>query len=276
VSERRARRARPPGSAPSQHFLRTQALAAGLVRDAGVGPGDLALDLGAGSGRLTAELARAARRVVAVELDPHWSAQLRDRWSNVEVVHADAATVPLPGEPFRVVANLPFDRTTAILRHLLDDPRVPLERADVIVEWGVAVKRAVPWPSTLNGVLWGAWYSSAVTRRLLRGSFAPPPRVDAGVLVFRRRPSALVPVECHERYRRFVAVGFRHGLRAVASARALRGLTVAGAQPRELDAHAWAALFGRCGLSGSARGGSSRRGVARAEGRRPGRPRRGS
>src|SRR5688500_19093807 len=102
------------------------------------------LDLGAGSGRLTAALAQRARRVVAVELDPHWAGVLRGRWPNVDVVEGDATRVPLPSEPFRVVANVPFDRTTEILRRLLDDPRTPLVRADLVVEWGVALKRASP------------------------------------------------------------------------------------------------------------------------------------
>jgi 23S rRNA (adenine-N6)-dimethyltransferase len=259
VSERRARRARRPGSARSQHFLRTQALAAELVRETGVGPEDLVLDLGAGSGRLTAELAGAADRVLAVELDPHWAERLGGRWGNVQVVLADAAAVELPLEPFRVVANLPFDRTTAILRHLLDDPRVPLERADVIVEWSVAVKRALPWPSTLNDVLSGAWYSSAVTRRLSRGSFDPPPGVDAGMLLFERRPVPLVSAESVVSYRRFVAAGFRHGLRAVVHAQLLRRLGLSHAQPRELDAHAWAELFSRSRWSRAAASRSSSR-----------------
>jgi 23S rRNA (adenine-N6)-dimethyltransferase len=243
VSERRARRARLPDGARSQHFLRSQALAAELVRDAGVGGGDFVLELGAGSGRLTAELARVAGRVVAIELDPHWSEHLRGRWDKVEVVRADAAVVPLPEEPFRVVANLPFHRTTAILRHLLDDPRVPLVRADLIVEWGVAVKRSLPWPSTLNDVLWGAWYSSSLVRRLPRSAFEPPPKVDAGVLVLERRARPLVPEAAWQSYRRFVAAGFRRGVRSVAASRTLRGLGAAGAAPRELDAHQWANLF---------------------------------
>jgi 23S rRNA (adenine-N6)-dimethyltransferase len=243
VSERRARGARRPGRARSQHFLRSQALAAELVRDAGVRPDELVLDLGAGGGRLTAELARAARQVLAVELDAYWANHLRGRWTNVDVVQTDAASVPLPQEPFRVVASLPFDRTTAILRHLLDDPGVPLARADVIVEWDVAVKRARPWPSTLNGVLWSAWYSTSVARRLPRSSFDPPPAVDAGVLVFERRPCPLVPEKCRHAYRAFVAAGFRHGLRAVTSPRTLRKLRVSGLEPRELDAHQWAELF---------------------------------
>jgi 23S rRNA (adenine-N6)-dimethyltransferase len=204
---------------------------------------DLVLDLGAGTGRLTAELARAARKVVAVELDPRMAGRLRGRWPNVEVVEGDAAAVPLPREPFRVVANLPFDRTTAILRHLLDDPRVPLLRADLIVEWSVAVKRALPWPSTVNGVLWGAWYACTLERRIPRTFFEPAPAVDAGLLVFERREQLLVREWEAGAYRRFVAAGFRRGLRAVVPGRALRRHRLARSAPRELDAHDWAALY---------------------------------
>jgi 23S rRNA (adenine-N6)-dimethyltransferase len=201
------------------------------------------LDLGAGSGRLTVELARAARRVIAVELDSRWAGHLRKRWPNVAVVEVDASRFVLPREPFRIVANLPFSSTTAILRHLLDDPGVPLLRADVIVEWPVALKRSLPWPSTVNDVVWGAWYSTSLTRRLPRSAFDPPPSVDAGVLVFERRGCSLVPERWAREYRRFVAMGFRRGLRGVASGRTLRRLGVAGAPPRELDPHQWAALF---------------------------------
>jgi 23S rRNA (adenine-N6)-dimethyltransferase len=226
VAGRRAPSARRP-LRRSQHFLRSSALAAQLVRDAGIGADDLVLDLGAGTGRLTAQLACAAGRVRAVELDPRLAARLRDRWSNVEVVEGDAAAVELPREPFRVVANLPFDRTTDLLHVLLDDPRTQLLRADVVVQWDVAFKRAVPWPSTLNGVLWGAFYETTVARRLPRTAFEPPPAVDAGVLVFRRRSEPLIRPELIGDYRRFVARGFRRR---------------AGA--RHLDAHQWAELFG--------------------------------
>jgi 23S rRNA (adenine-N6)-dimethyltransferase len=236
VAGRRAGGARPP-SARSQHFLATSRLAADVVRDAGVGAGDLVVDLGAGTGRLTGELARVARRVVAVELDPRLARGLRGRWPNVEVVEGDAALFQLPAEPFRVVANVPFSRTNDLLHRLLDDPRMPLVRADLIVEWGVALKRALPWPSSVSSVLWGAWYESSVTRRLPRTAFEPSPAVDAGVLVFRRREAPLVPRSCASSYQSFVARGFRHGLRSL-GCRAPRG-----AIARELDPHEWADLF---------------------------------
>jgi 23S rRNA (adenine-N6)-dimethyltransferase len=233
---------RPAGARPtrprSAHFLRASA-AAEIVRDARLGAADVVVDLGAGSGRLTAELARVARHVVAVELDPRLAAGLRDRWRNVEVVEGDAARVRLPREPFRVVANLPFGRTNDLLHLLLDRPETQLVRADLVVEWGVAVKRGLPWPSTVNSVVWGARYEASVARRLPREAFEPPPSVDAAVLVLRRRAEPLVPRELLESYGAFVARGFRHGLRAVSPARG---------RPRDLDAHAWAALFNRTGM----------------------------
>jgi 23S rRNA (adenine-N6)-dimethyltransferase len=222
------------------------------------------MDIGAGSGRLTAELARVARLVIAVEIDPYFARQLRGRWANVEVVEDDATTMELPAGPFRVVANLPFSHTNELLHLLLDDPGTALARADLVVEWGVACKRGLPWPSTVSGVLWGATFEASVARRLPRAAFEPAPAVDAGVLVFRRRPCPLVPPGLAPDYRAFVAGGFRRGLRTVADARGLERLGHTRAWARDLDAHQWAELFLAAG--GRSSGGGRPRSCAR---RRP-------
>jgi 23S rRNA (adenine-N6)-dimethyltransferase len=244
VSEQRAHAARRAARRGlDQHFLRSSRLAAELVCSAGLTRDDLVLEIGAGSGRLTAELARVARHVMAVELDARLARELRARLAgNVTVVRANALRFPLPDEPFRVVANLPFGQTTAFLRHLLDDPRVPLERADLIVEWGSALKRATVWPSTLLGVTWGAWWTFRIDRRLAAQCFEPAPSVDAGVLVVARRDPPLVPVFDRLAYGEFVRHGFKGGLRAVASPRRVRRVARRAA-PRDLDVHQWAALF---------------------------------
>ncbi len=177
------------------------------------------------------------------------------------MVERDATAIALPDKPFRVVANIPFDRTTDLLRLLLDDPRVPLTRADLIVEWGVAVKRALPWPSTANDVRWGAWYRFTLGRRLPRASFDPAPSVDAGLLVVERRRRPLVPARHATKYAAFVARGFRHGVQSAAGARAPRRV-----EARDLDAHEWAALYlSGCGGAGEETGAPaapSRRAVA--------------
>jgi 23S rRNA (adenine-N6)-dimethyltransferase len=205
------------------------------------------LDLGAGTGALTRALAGAGARVVPVELDAELAAGLRGRFD--AVIEGDALRVPLPRESFRIVANLPFGCGTAILRRVLD-PRLPLERADVIVEWGLAAKRAAVWPSTQLSSYWSAWFELSVARRLPRCVFAPPPSVDAGVLRIVRRREPLVPVAEARAYGAFLARGYRDGPRAVVPWPALKQLgSELGfdrrAEPRDLDARQWAALYGR-------------------------------
>jgi 23S rRNA (adenine-N6)-dimethyltransferase len=230
-------RSRPSG----RHYLRSRSLADQLVVDAGVRRGELVLDLGAGRGVITRALRDAGARVVAVELDAQVLGDLRRL--GVEVVRADARTVQLPREPFRVVANLPFAAGTAILRRLLDDPRTPLLACDAIVEWGLATKRAAIWPSTLTSVYWGAWYELTVARRLPRACFAPRPSVDAAVLRVVRRAEPLVPVRRARDYRMFLERAF--GDKRVPYAHKLA--TQLGFDPhargRDLDARQWAGVY---------------------------------
>jgi 23S rRNA (adenine-N6)-dimethyltransferase len=232
--------ARPRG----RHLLRSSRLADAIVRDAGIERGELVLDIGAGSGMLTHALLRAGARVRAIEPDRRLAARLRRACPGAVVVETDALEEPWPDEPFRVVANLPFAHTTDICRALLSYPLVPLRSADVVVEWDVALKRTRLWPSTILGVLWGAWYELSVRRRIAPAAFAPAPSVAAAVLHAGRRVEPLVPVRQAQAYESFLRRAFRGGS-LPARARALApqlGLDPR-ARPRDLDARAWATLW---------------------------------
>ena len=254
MAGRHARTARPPHAGRGQHFLRSRALAASLVDDAGVEPGELVLDLGAGHGILAAELAKRGARVWAVESDPALVTGLRARFAGptrVTVVERDARRLGLPHRSFAVVANLPFAGGSAILRRLLDDPRVLLTHADVVVQWEVAAKRAAVWPSTMLGVFWGAWYDVTLVRRLPACVFAPPPSVDAAVLRIVRRDRPLVPVRDAAEYEQLLRRTFAAGrpIRALLPARLVKRLALElgfapDAVARDLDARQWAALYG--------------------------------
>ena len=213
----------------------------------------LALDLGAGGGVLSRALADAGARVRAVELDTAALRRLRTRFDGdplVDVVEADATLIALPGEPFAVVANLPFAAGTAILRRLLGDPRVPLTQLDAIVEWGLAAKRTAVWPSTLLGCTWGAWYELRLVRRVPRACFAPPPSVDAAVLRARRRPEPLVPPDHAAEYGALLHRAFAAQApldRILPRGVVHRAARELGFDPhaaaRDLDARQWARLY---------------------------------
>jgi 23S rRNA (adenine-N6)-dimethyltransferase len=195
------------------------------VRDAGIAPGDLVVDVGAGSGMLTAPLLAAGARVIAVEPDRTLGSRLRRACPDAEIVVCNADAFRWPDEPFKVVANLPFAHAAEICRTLFD-PQLRLVTADLIVEWDFAAKRARLWPSTAQTVVWNAWFELSVVRRLPPSAFAPPPSVAAGVLRARRRREPLVPVRHARRYEALVREGFRRSPAA-----------------RELDPHAWATRF---------------------------------
>jgi 23S rRNA (adenine-N6)-dimethyltransferase len=156
-----------PAGARGQHFLRSPHLAQRIVANASV-PGDaLVFDIGAGFGRLTKPLLATGARVIAVELDPKLARGLERRYPDARVVCDDALRIPLPHRPFRVVANLPFAITTAMVRRLASSRH--LVRADLIVARGFALKSGLP-----------------VARWLSRAEFTPPPSTDCAVVVLTR------------------------------------------------------------------------------------------
>ncbi|HZD38568.1 MAG TPA: rRNA adenine N(6)-methyltransferase family protein [Actinomycetes bacterium] len=188
-------RARSAPNHAGAHFLRDRRVAAELVRHAGVGRGDLVLDLGAGDGAITAPLAAAGARVIAVERDARLARTLQRRFTDrqVTVVNGDLREVPLPRRPYLVVANIPFAVTAALLRRLLDDPRGALAGADLLVEWGLARRLASARPRDLATAWWAARFELRLERRVPASCFRPPPRVDAAHLAIRPRPLATDP-----------------------------------------------------------------------------------
>jgi 23S rRNA (adenine-N6)-dimethyltransferase len=158
-----------------------------LVADAGIGAGDLVLDIGAGSGAITSSLVNRGARVVAVELHSHRAAGLRQRFEldPVKVVVADATDLRLPRYPFKVVANPPFAITSAVLGRLVA-PGSRLIRADLVVPWHVA-RRWVSGRGPGSG-RWLRQFEVGTGRAIPRSAFRPPPPNGVAVLVIRRKP----------------------------------------------------------------------------------------
>jgi 23S rRNA (adenine-N6)-dimethyltransferase len=153
---------------------------------AGVRPGDLALDIGAGQGAVTAHLLATGARVIAVEAHPGRAHYLRQRFAGqrVTVVQTDAATMRLPRQPFRVVANPPYAISSALLRILLASGS-RLVAADLVLQR--AVVRQYADGRAAGAGRWLRQWNVQAGPSLPRRAFQPAPHVDSAVLIVRRR-----------------------------------------------------------------------------------------
>jgi 23S rRNA (adenine-N6)-dimethyltransferase len=191
-----------------QNFLRPE-FADRIVAEADFRPGELVIELGAGLGAITIALARRQVDAVAIEIDPVWAERLRDRarealQDKVRVVEGDFLSLSLPNRPFRVIGSLPFGHTTDVLRRLLDDPYLALERADLIVQWEVARKRVALPPSTRLSTTWVPWWEFRLGRPVPASAFRPVPGVDSGVLIITPRKPPILPPSMARSYSEFV------------------------------------------------------------------------
>jgi len=111
-----------PTRSLGQYFLVDDGVAMRMVEYAGVGHGDVVLEIGAGVGSLTEKLTQRAKRVYAVEKDRKLCALLQECYgrenSNTEIVECDIMKLELP-EFDKVVASLPFLLSSPITYKLL-------------------------------------------------------------------------------------------------------------------------------------------------------------
>jgi 23S rRNA (adenine-N6)-dimethyltransferase len=240
-----------------QNFIRSGKLARSFVEAARIAPDEHVIEVGAGAGIITEELARRASRVHALELDPDWAGHLRRRFSatpQVTITHGDALRFSWPSEPFRVVGNVPFGITTKLLHALLDNLRLRLVRADLIVQHEVARKRAAPGPSTVLGLSWEPWFAFRILGRIPASAFDPRPAVDAAHLAIERRAEPQLDPRERRDFERFLRAGFsrggilRPGLRTQLTNNQVRALRAtvpfdAGTLCNQLESRDWVALY---------------------------------
>jgi 16S rRNA (adenine1518-N6/adenine1519-N6)-dimethyltransferase len=220
-----------PSKGLGQNFLVDQAVLHKIVAAAELAPEDVVLEIGAGLGTLTRELARSAAHVVAVELDRRLMPVLRSELSDLDnvtlvqgdILDLDPASLIHTASPhppisnlssslssphYKVVANLPYYITSAVLRHLLDASLKP-HRMVLTVQREVA-ERIVAAPGQMSLLAVSVQFYGR-PRRLFRikpGSFYPSPSVESAVVQVDLYTTPPVWVEDPTGFFRVVRAGF--------------------------------------------------------------------
>jgi 16S rRNA (adenine1518-N6/adenine1519-N6)-dimethyltransferase len=201
-----------------QNFLADPNLLDAIVRDAGLAPTDVVLEVGAGEGVLTERLAAAAAFVHSVEIDRGLEPALAPLAAreNVALHWGDAMRTDLAAfapAPTAMVANLPYAVATPLL--LLTIAELPSLRTwSVMVQREIADRlRAAPGSRTYGSpsVLVQLACEVELVRKVDPAVFKPRPRVDSAILRLRRRGPAADPAT-----RALVRAAFAHRRKSLA------------------------------------------------------------
>lgn len=177
-----------PRKGLGQNFLVSQPLLQRIIEAADITEEDVVLEIGSGLGTLTVGLAGCAGRVIALELDERLIPVLRQAtapYPQVKVMQGDILVIEpadLISTPYKVVANLPYYVTSAILRHLLEARRKPSLMV-VTVQKEVAQRIvARPGEMSLLAVSVQLYGQPRIVAYARPGAFYPSPRVASAVL----------------------------------------------------------------------------------------------
>jgi 16S rRNA (adenine1518-N6/adenine1519-N6)-dimethyltransferase len=174
-----------------QHFLTDPNILRRIVRFAQIDPGNTVVEIGPGAGSLTRELASAARRVIAIEIDEDLIPQLRSSMpANVEIIHGDALAVEFPSGPVHLAGNLPYNVATPLFKKFIDH-RNQIIDVTVMIQKEVAERlRAKPGTGEYGPLSILIQYYAAVKYgfTVSPGSFKPPPKVDSAVVRLEWKP----------------------------------------------------------------------------------------
>jgi 16S rRNA (adenine1518-N6/adenine1519-N6)-dimethyltransferase len=168
-----------------QHFLTNRSILRRIVQFARIQPGDTVVEIGPGRGALTRELAEAAQRVIAIEIDRDLIADLRTSLpSNVEIVEGDALVAPYPREAFRLVGNLPYNVATPLFKRFIEH-RTYIRDVTVMIQKEVAERLAASPGTGAYGPLSVLIQYYATVKygfTVPPGAFSPRPKVDSAVV----------------------------------------------------------------------------------------------
>lgn len=184
-----------PRKSLGQNFLIDEHALAQIVLNAEVTREDVVVEIGPGLGSLTRHLAEAARHVIAVEIDrtliPPLQAVVAE-YPNVSIVHGDFLQLDpttllsnyLTNElsHYKVVANIPYYITSAIIRQLLEAPIKP-KLIVLTVQLEVA-QRLIAQPDDMNLLAVSVQFYGLprIVQRIKAGAFYPAPDVDSAVV----------------------------------------------------------------------------------------------
>ncbi len=209
-------RSKAPKRKLGQNFLVDKRFLSKIISASEISPLDTILEIGAGKGILTRELARSARQVVAVEIDPWLVSGLNLRFAssdNINIVEGDARYIDYDEllssiNRYKLVANLPYYAASPILRKFLESEKKP-SLIVVMVQKEVAENMtAKPGNMSLLSVATQLYGNPKIIASVPPKAFRPSPKVTSAILRLDVYTKPLLDLECTKPFFFLVKAGF--------------------------------------------------------------------
>jgi len=212
-----------------------------ILNTADITRNDTVLEIGPGLGVLTRDLASRAGQLFTVELDASLAKMLchsLGQTENVTVVNDDILKInpaKLIGggagysPNYKVVANLPYYITSAVLRHLLEASLRPGVIIVMVQKEVAQVISAAPGDMSLLSVSVQFYGKPEIISDVPAGAFLPPPEVDSAILKITVYPEPAVSVPNKAAFFNLVRAGFSTARKQLANSLS-RGLGIPKAE----------------------------------------------
>jgi 16S rRNA (adenine1518-N6/adenine1519-N6)-dimethyltransferase len=244
-----------------QHFLQDRAVIERTIEALRPGPGDRVVEIGPGHGALTGPLLERVTALEVIEIDRDLARELEQRFAGDERlrVHClDALRFDFCRDdkrPLRIVGNLPYNISTPLLFHLLEQLGC-ITAMVLMLQKEVAGRISADPGGKDYGRLSVMVQSLCRVETLFRvpaGAFSPPPRVESAVIRLQPAGAAAPRIDDRQQFARLVRSAFsrrrktlRNALRGLLSGEDLEAEGVdPNARPEQLPVAAYARLANR-------------------------------
>lgn len=180
-----------PQRQAGQNFLIDKNILNKIIKVAELKKDDVVLEIGPGFGVLTQELAKQVKKVIAVELDKRMAEALKEElkeFKNVEIINADilktqSEKLKIQNKNYKIVANIPYNITSAILRKFLSEELIRPNEMVLLVQKEVAERIiAKPGEMSLLSISVQFYSQPKIISKVSNNSFWPKPKVDSAII----------------------------------------------------------------------------------------------
>lgn len=197
-----------------QVFLINPLIIQKIVSTAELKKDELVLEIGAGWGQLTRALAEKAKRVVALEIDQRLAVILREKFKeqkNVKIIQADILKIEsskLKIENYKLVANLPYNITGAVLRKFLSQE--PKPSLMVLMLQKEVAQRILPKnkKNSIISLMVNFYSQPEIVQYVSKNNFWPKPKVDSAILKIKTRKKVNLDTKEHGKFLKLIKTGF--------------------------------------------------------------------